>query len=38
MNDARLTGLPGILETPKEGPDFAEDRMNLDTLKSLVKC
>jgi deoxyribonuclease-4 len=36
MNDARLTGLPGILETPKEGPDFAEDRINLDMLRSLV--
>ena len=36
MNDARLAGLPGILETPKEGPNFTEDRMNLDTLRSLV--
>lgn len=35
VNDKRLCGLPGILETPKEAPDFAEDRMNLDTLKSL---
>ena len=36
VNDKRLTGLPGILETPKEGPLWEEDRMNLDTLKSLV--
>ena len=37
MNDERLSGIPGILETPKEGPDFAEDRMNLDALRSLVR-
>ena len=36
MNDKRLCGLPGILETPKEAPDFAEDRMNLDALKALI--
>lgn len=35
MNDPRLDGLPGILETPK-GDDMAEDRMNLATLLSLV--
>jgi deoxyribonuclease-4 len=37
LNDARLCGLPGILETPKEGPDYAEDRMNLERLRSLIK-
>jgi len=36
VNDARLSGLPGILETPKEPPDFAEDRKNLATLRGLV--
>ena len=36
VNDSRLAGLPGILETPKEEPDFAEDKMNLDTLRGLV--
>ncbi len=35
MNDPRLTGLPGILETPK-GDDMAEDRMNLATLTGLI--
>ena len=30
MNDPRLHGLPGILETPKEAPNFEEDRMNLE--------
>jgi deoxyribonuclease IV len=37
LNDARLCGLPGILETPKESPDYAEDRMNLERLRSLIK-
>lgn len=37
VNDKRFCGLPGILETPKEAPDFEEDRMNLDKLKSLVQ-
>ena len=36
MNDKRLCRLPGILETPKEAPDYAEDKMNLDTLRSLI--
>jgi deoxyribonuclease IV len=36
MNDNRLCGLPGILETPKEAPNFEEDRMNLDMLKKLI--
>jgi deoxyribonuclease-4 len=36
LNDARFDGLPGVLETPK-GPDAKEDRMNLDTLMSLVR-
>ncbi|HEX3302457.1 MAG TPA: deoxyribonuclease IV [Thermomicrobiales bacterium] len=36
MNDKRLCGLPGILETPKEAPDFEEDRMNLNALKALI--
>lgn len=36
LNDARLSGLPGILETPKEAPKFEEDRMNLETLRSLI--
>lgn len=38
MNDERLANIPGILETPKEGPDYAEDRMNLDALRSLVRA
>jgi deoxyribonuclease IV len=36
MNDARLCGIPGILETPKEAPDYEEDRMNLNALKALI--
>jgi deoxyribonuclease IV len=36
MNDQRLCGLPGILETPKEAPDFEEDRMNLNALRALI--
>lgn len=35
VNDARLEGLPGILETPK-GADAKEDGMNLATLRGLV--
>jgi deoxyribonuclease-4 len=34
MNDARLAGLPGLLETPKR-EDLREDRENLETLRSL---
>jgi deoxyribonuclease-4 len=36
VNDRRFAGVPKILETPK-GPDLAEDRMNLATLRSLLK-
>jgi len=36
MNDARFSGLPMILETPKED-DLAEDRMNLATLRGLIR-
>lgn len=36
VNDRRFKNIPKILETPK-GPDLREDRMNLATLKSLVK-
>lgn len=36
LNDARLAGVPKILETPK-GPDYAEDKMNLKVLRSLIK-
>jgi deoxyribonuclease-4 len=35
LNDARLAGLPGLLETPK-GDDLHEDRENLAVLRSLV--
>jgi deoxyribonuclease-4 len=35
VNDPRLAGLPGLLETPK-GDDLAEDRENLAVLRSLV--
>jgi deoxyribonuclease-4 len=35
LNDPRLDGRPGLLETPK-GDDLSEDRMNLATLRSLV--
>lgn len=35
VNDERLCGLPGILETEK-GTDGEEDRRNLATLRSLV--
>ncbi len=34
MNDPRLTSLVKVIETPKETPE--EDKINLDTLKSLV--
>jgi deoxyribonuclease-4 len=36
MNDPRLAGLPGILETPK-GDDDEDDRRNLALLRSLVE-
>ena len=36
VNDPRLAGLPMILETPK-GPDYAEDRENLATLRGLFE-
>ena len=36
INDRRFEGLPGVLETPK-GADGSEDRMNLATLKSLIR-
>jgi deoxyribonuclease-4 len=36
MNDARLAGLPGLLETPKR-EDLREDRENLETLRSLCE-
>ena len=35
MNDARLAGIPGILETPKDDAG-EQDRMNLATLRSLI--
>jgi deoxyribonuclease IV len=35
MNDARLGGLPLLLETPK-GDDCAEDRENMEFLRSLI--
>ncbi len=35
VNDRRFARIPKILETPK-GPDLAEDRMNLATLRSLA--
>jgi deoxyribonuclease-4 len=34
LNDSRLDGLPGLLETPK-GEDLHEDRENLEVLRSL---
>jgi len=37
VNDPRLFGLPGILETPK-GADASEDRVNLATLRSLTRA
>jgi len=36
LNDPRLEGLPGLLETPKS-PDLHEDAENLAVLRSLVK-
>ena len=36
VNDRRFSKVPKILETPK-GPDLEEDRMNLATLKSLMR-
>ena len=36
LNDARLAGLPGLLETPKSD-DLHEDRENLALLRSLVE-
>jgi deoxyribonuclease-4 len=36
VNDPRFEALPGVLETPK-GPDASEDRMNLATLKNLIR-
>jgi deoxyribonuclease-4 len=36
LNDPRLQHLPMVLETEK-GPDGAEDRMNLATLRSLIR-
>lgn len=35
LNDPRLDGLPGLLETPK-GDDLHEDRENLAVLRSLM--
>jgi deoxyribonuclease-4 len=37
VNDPRLHGLPGILETPK-GADAKEDGINLATLKGLIRA
>jgi deoxyribonuclease IV len=36
LNDPRLAGLPGILETPKDD-DYEDDLRNLDLLRSLVE-
>ena len=36
LNDPRLAGLPGLLETPKSD-DLHEDRQNLAVLRSLVE-
>jgi deoxyribonuclease-4 len=36
LNDDRFRDTPGILETPK-GKDLKEDKMNLETLRSLIK-
>ncbi len=35
LNDPRLAGLPGLLETPK-GKELREDRENLATLRALI--
>ena len=37
VNDPRLAGLPGILDTPKENDD-EEDKMNLATLRGLINA
>lgn len=37
MNDPRLDGLPGVLETPK-GDDGQDDCRNMETLKGLVEA
>jgi len=37
MNDHRLSGLPGLLETPK-GPEMLEDVENLRVLRSLMSA
>jgi deoxyribonuclease-4 len=36
VNDPRLVEVPMVLETPK-GPDYAEDRVNLALLRSLIR-
>lgn len=36
LNDPRLANIPMVLETPKE-KDLAEDRENLDRLRSLIR-
>ncbi|MGF1572569.1 MAG: deoxyribonuclease IV [Sumerlaeia bacterium] len=36
LNDPRLKNIPMVLETPKE-KDLAEDRENLDQLRSLIR-
>jgi len=36
MNDRRFFDVPMVLETPK-GPDLAEDRRNLELLRSFIK-
>jgi deoxyribonuclease-4 len=36
MNDERLAGLPGVLETPK-GDNDEEDARNMATLRSLIR-
>ncbi|HDQ73057.1 MAG TPA: deoxyribonuclease IV [Chloroflexi bacterium] len=37
VNDPRLDGLPGLLETPK-GDDLQEDRENLAQLRALIEA
>jgi deoxyribonuclease-4 len=37
MNDPRLTAVPKIIETPKEGGSKDYDRKNLDRLRSLIR-
>jgi deoxyribonuclease IV len=36
MNDARFSGVPKIIETPKEGNPEVYDRINLDALLGLI--